>query len=109
MWLRRRTARLWSVIVVRVDAINLEPLVAIAAFDKAGIFWDGQPDAGMAQRTFAAIAGHFPMGYDLGFGGFHGHRSYPDLRTNSAFISGAAGYGKPGFGPRALPDALSPA
>src|SRR6056297_1553490 len=42
-----------------------EPLVAIAAVDPAAIVGNRQPDAGMAERAFAAVAGHAPGRYDL--------------------------------------------
>ena len=56
-------------VVVRVVAVNHEPLVAIAAFDKAAVVRNGQPNARMAQSALTPIAGHFPCGDGLGLGG----------------------------------------
>ena len=56
-------------VVVGVVAVNHEPLVAIAAFDKAGVVRNGQPNARMAQSALTPIAGHFPCGDGLGLGG----------------------------------------
>lgn len=41
--------------------------IAIAAFDKPGVFGDLQPDTGMAQRPFAAVTGDAVGVHDLGF------------------------------------------
>ena len=47
--------------------VDLIPLVTIAAFHPAAVFRDGQPDAGMAKRAFAAVTGNFPFGDNFGF------------------------------------------
>ena len=48
-----------SVVVVGVGAVDLETLVAIAAFDPAGVVPDGQPDARMPQRQRLIAIGKF--------------------------------------------------
>ncbi len=67
--------------------------VAIGAFDPAGVFGDLQPDARMAQCTFAAITGDTRGFDDLGFRRFdcHGWRSFTGCRPRGhavgAFMS----------------------
>ncbi len=59
------------VIVMRMGAVDLEKFVAVAASHFAAILGDRQPNAGMAQRPFATIAGNFPSGDDLNLGCGH--------------------------------------
>jgi hypothetical protein len=61
------------VVVMRVIAVDLEALVAIAAFDKAGVLRDGKPDARMTQSAIASVACNFPGGDKLCFGGGDWH------------------------------------
>ena len=65
--------RAGSVVVVGVGAVNLKPFVAVAAFNKACIFRDLQPDAGVAEGTCPAVTGDFPMRDGLGLGGMQRH------------------------------------
>lgn len=57
---------------LRVDVF----CVTIGALDPAMILRDLQPDARMAQTTFATITGHTPVVHDLGLGGGSGHGIY---------------------------------
>lgn len=54
-----------------VRAVTLKHIfrVAIAAFNKARLFGNRQPDAGMAKATVTAVAGDLAGVNDLGFGG----------------------------------------
>lgn len=48
--------------------------VAIAAFDPASVLRDLQPDAGVAQRTLATVAGNAIAVHNPDFRRFNGHR-----------------------------------
>ena len=55
------------------SAFEDESFVAIAAFDKAGVSRNAQPNARMAQAAHAAVTGDFPRGDSLGFWRFECH------------------------------------
>jgi hypothetical protein len=56
-------------IIMGMRPVDLIALVTIPTFHPTAIFRDRQPDTRMTKRTFAAIAGDFPFGHDLGFWG----------------------------------------
>lgn len=62
-----------SVVVVGAGAVDHKTLVAIAAFDPAGVSRDRQPDPRMAKRTLAAVATDLPGSDGLDFGDIDGH------------------------------------
>jgi hypothetical protein len=68
-------------------------LVAIAAFDKARLFRDCQPDARMAQSPFPPVASHFPLGDHFGFRGIRRHCILL-LASAEPIVAKAGGKGK---------------
>ena len=62
-----------SMVVVRVVAVDDIAFVAVSAFDPTGFSRDRQPDAGVAKRAVAAIAGDFPSVSGFRLSGGDGH------------------------------------